>query len=623
MKTKFNFWLVTLLILSVNLTNANAQSISGNVSEGSRKLGYGNVDIFKGSKLIASVLTDKEGNFKVALDTGLYRCEISYAGFEKIVKDYRVLGDETADIKMKADPSKMRKEINVSESTTRTSESRKSTSAPKLRLKSEVMSAPTTSDMEVMPSSLTASMHRNVSAGALTAGEINDFSKWNLWENMVTKELTHFQQLWNIAPTGRYTLVLSDKNGLPLADAQVTLRNGKGVSEYTARTDNTGKAECWVSLQKDAQYASESFTMDVNYQGSKKHIKNAQPFLKRMNYFRMEVACAQNNDVDIAFVVDATGSMGDELNYLKTEMNEIIFQSKSISNTLNFRFGNVFYRDHGDEYLTRKMDFNRVLTESSSFINDQNAGGGGDTPEAVEVALDSAINGLNWSANARARILFLILDAPPHGTSEIKNKLTDLLKQAAEKGIRIVPLAASGIDKGTEYLMRCVALATNGSYVFLTNDSGIGGDHIKPTTDAFQVEQLSQILVRVVKSYTYMPDCDQQIPDLQLNYPDSIVQYPIHKDSLDTVPSKNADSLRIEWSYYPNPTQGIVNIVSNTDLKELYVTDLTGKVIQVLKNIRSREVVQVDLEQYPTGIYLLRFPVGDKWLTGKVVVHHG
>jgi len=344
----------------------------------------------------------------------------------------------------------------------------------------------------------------------------------------------------------------------------------------------------------------------------------------------MRVECAEMNNVDIAFVVDATGSMGDELNYLKEEMNDIIFKSKQISSTLNFHFANVFYRDEGrEEYLTKEMDFDRVLSKSVQFIDEQRAGGGGDYEEAVEVALDKAINDLSWNEEARTRIIFLILDAPPHNTDANQKKLNVLIRKAAEKGIRIVPVGASGINKSTEYLMRTMAIATNGTYTFLTDHSGIGNSHIEPSTDEYEVETFNDILVRIVKSYTYMPDCEQNIPDLDLNYPDSLVSSVPNIDSLDTTETNPRDSVNInnpdvrpevKWSYYPNPTNGIINVKADTDIEELFITDLTGKLLQSIKKLEKNQVYRVDLSQYVTGIYLIRYLHEDKWITGKVVL---
>jgi hypothetical protein len=323
--------------------------------------------------------------------------------------------------------------------------------------------------------------------------------------------------------------------------------------------------------------------------------------------------------VDIAFVVDATGSMSDELNFLKAELNDVIYQSKQIDQRLDFRFANVFYRDHGDAYLTRTQQFSRILSESITFITDQQAGGGGDYEEAVDVALDTAIHHLSWNPAARARIIFLILDAPPHNTPQIQAKFQQLMRDAAEKGIRIVPLVASGINKSGEYLMRTLALATNGTYAFLTNHSGIGNMKMDPSTDSYEVELLNDLLIRIIGNYTFMPNCEDEAPEMELDLPDSLVV--IH-------PNQERDSLdgsghlepTISWRYWPNPTNGIVNIEVDADVKELFITDLNGKILHRLENLKANRAVQTDLSAYSTGIYMVRYPVGKQWVSGKIVL---
>ncbi len=155
------------------------------------------------------------------------------------------------------------------------------------------------------------------------------------------------------------------------------------------------------------------------------------------------------------------------------------------------RYGSVFYRDKADEYVTRKFDFSDKAEDLIGFIKNQQANGGGDTPEAVVEAMQVSIDELKWSSENSTKIMFLILDAPPHQSEENTKKLYEKIKSAAKKGITIIPLAASDTDKETEYLMRTFALLTNGTYTFLTNDSGIGNDHIKPTAASYEVENLT------------------------------------------------------------------------------------------------------------------------------------
>ena len=84
---------------------------------------------------------------------------------------------------------------------------------------------------------------------------------------------------------------------------------------------------------------------------------------------------------------------------------------------------------------------------------------------------------------------------------QFKTYIHTSVKAAAEKGIKIIPIAASGIDKETEFLMRFFAQATNGTYVFITDHSGVGGSHIEPSIGQFEVEKLNDLMVRLISKY--------------------------------------------------------------------------------------------------------------------------
>lgn len=636
--------LLPTLLLTLIIQATHAQSIAGNLHEGTGRhaLGYGNVDIFRGDALIASVLTDRYGNFNVRLDTGYYKCVVHYDGYESETRMVRVKADEKVDFAVieAKDGSKRRPASGSAVTRSSSDASERATYAsPRRELKyvsttaaSTVVSAdaPSPSDGEStrIPLADGGVIEKKAGHGVLTAGEVNDFAKWTQWQDIAGNTLSALKDLWAMAPSGRYTLDLQNKSGLPIADAVVHLKKKDGTELYSARTDNTGKAELWAALDPMAPLPKERLFMEVEYRGRTTRVDNVKPFERAVNRMVLDVPCGPSDLVDVAFVVDATGSMQDELDFLTAEMNDIIFRSKRINDKLNFRFANVFYRDIGssEEYATRSMDFSRVLSASVNFISDQRADGGGDVPEAVDLALDSAINHLSWSAEARARILFLILDAGPHITPDVQAKIRTLTKQAAGKGIRIVPITASGTGKATEYLMRTLALGTNGTYTFLTNHSGVGNSHLEPTTDHYDVESLNDLLVRVLKSYTYMPGCDQQIPELELDYADSLVIDPVTAQRIDSTgviseaTGLASDSTTIRWSYYPNPTTGIVNLTADVDIAELYVTDLSGKVLQIARGLQASKTVQIDLGVYATGIYLIRYPYGKAWLSGKVVL---
>lgn len=225
-------------------------------------------------------------------------------------------------------------------------------------------------------------------------------------------------------------------------------------------------------------------------------------FNEGVNVFNVENTTATADRIEVAFIVDATGSMGDELEFLKSDLKDVIGRAQEDNANSTILTSTVFYRDQGDDYVTKRSDFTTSISSTVDFISKQSADGGGDFEEAVEEALDEAINDLQWGGtNSKTRIAFLLLDAPPHQTDDVNLSIKKSLIKAAKNGVKLIPVTASGIDKSTEFLMRYFAIATNGTYVFITNDSGIGNDHIEPTVGEYEVEFLNNLLVRLINKY--------------------------------------------------------------------------------------------------------------------------
>ena len=76
------------------------------------------------------------------------------------------------------------------------------------------------------------------------------------------------------------------------------------------------------------------------------------------------------------------------------------------------------------------------------------------------------------------------------------------MEQCAKQGIRLIPVAASGVDKDTEFMLRFFASSTGGTYVFLTDDSGVGNSHIAASVGDYEVEKLNELLIRLIEYYT-------------------------------------------------------------------------------------------------------------------------
>ncbi|MEM0999174.1 MAG: carboxypeptidase-like regulatory domain-containing protein [Bacteroidota bacterium] len=466
-------------------------------------------------------------------------------------------------------------------------------------------------------------------AGLLTAGELNDFSKWDLWQDLDSSLMNHYRSYWNLNARHRYTVQCQNESGFPVANAVVKLVDRDSAVQYTARTDNTGKAELWAAVEGQNKPPTR-VALTVEYAGQRQRIADARPFPRGINQFSLPVACAAPQEVDIALVVDATMSMADEIEYLKAELQDIITQSKAMQADKDFRFGAVFYRDYESEYLTRKSNLTDKIAVTQRFIQQQSSGSGIDVPEAPEEGLRVALEELEWRPDA-LRIIFIFLDAPPH--LEYAKQMRSMIRRAAEKGVRIVPVIGSGIDKSTEYLLRATALLTNGTYIFLTDDSGIGGAHLKPSTDKWKVETLNEILLRVIYQYSKTVDCRAQNeivaaetlmvrpPSEQLTEraEDPIYSYEETLDS-DKEWKKVRQTTDIAWKYWPNPTSGPLNLETGGKMGQLFVTDISGKLL-LRQAMGNQKRSRIDLSGFPAGTYYLKYQYDDEhWLTGKVVV---
>jgi hypothetical protein len=269
---------------------------------------------------------------------------------------------------------------------------------------------------------------------------------------------------------------------------------------WQARTDHAGHAQLFVNFDPLAEHASAA-PYRVEVKAGDDSASKDDVAIDAAHPIELSLAHANTpaHSLDLMFVVDTTGSMGDELQYLQSELDDVIKKVRDhVGQQLALRTSVDFYRDHGDEYVVRPFAFTDKVDDSLSELSEQRADGGGDIPEAADEALDDAIANHDWSAHASARLLFLVLDAPPHGQADQVERVEKATRAAAAAGVQLIPVVASGADKPTEFLMRSLAIATNGTYTFLTDDSGIGNSHLKPTIGKFDVELLNALMVRVI-----------------------------------------------------------------------------------------------------------------------------
>ncbi|MEL6109353.1 MAG: vWA domain-containing protein [Planctomycetota bacterium] len=127
--------------------------------------------------------------------------------------------------------------------------------------------------------------------------------------------------------------------------------------------------------------------------------------------FAKRIQDAKSNGIEIVIVFDSTGSMGSEIQNVKQRIFEI--SSAVLRKIPRAKFSLVTYRDQGDAYLARGIELQNDPRRMLYFVNGVRAGGGGDSPEAVQAGMRVAINDNSYRSKAQ-KVMILFGDAPPH-----------------------------------------------------------------------------------------------------------------------------------------------------------------------------------------------------------------
>ena len=73
------------------------------------------------------------------------------------------------------------------------------------------------------------------------------------------------------------------------------------------------------------------------------------------------------------------------------------------------------------------------------------------------------------------------------------------------------------------------------------------------------------------------------------------------------------------WKCYPIPTSDVLNVELEGEVKELFVSDVTGKML--LRAVPAHHKATLQLGSFPTGVYFLQFFTGKKWEKTRFLVN--
>mgnify|MGYP001011286239 CR=1 FL=1 len=293
----------------------------------------------------------------------------------------------------------------------------------------------------------------------------------------------------------RYTIAVTDSAGRALPDVEVTIP----AVQFAARTDAGGQ----VAFFPGAHGQQVPRRLEVRAGGSR------QNFTRRPEGDTWRLTAQGNQPsrlaLDVAFVLDTTGSMAEEINRLRDTIADVAQRVAKLPNQPKLRLGMVLYRDHGDQYLTTNIPLSANLDDFQRALADVSAGGGGDGPEDVNQALCAMCEDLRWAPAPALRMAFLIGDAPPHLDYQEPQYL-ETTRRAAAMGIKLFTLSSSGSDGSAdddlrEYVWRQIALFTRGRFLFITKggngpDAGSTVHHVD--RQDYTVTALPDLVVRCV-----------------------------------------------------------------------------------------------------------------------------
>ncbi len=332
----------------------------------------------------------------------------------------------------------------------------------------------------------------------LTAASVGDHDRRDNYLDFLSRQ-AHFGRELGLDTTRRVRFRVVDGRGRPVNDAKIDITLGNRVATGRTHADGIWDFHPGVSLPGLAGRASARLTagqvsrrvsFDVPAHGDGGEI------LLRLD----NTATVMPTALDLAFAIDVTGSMEDELRYVNSEVTDIVARVRQAAPEARVRVAATFYRDRTDRHVVQQIAFTDDVASFAQAMRSVSASGGGDYPEDMNAGLHASLNRLHWSTGNAARVLVLIADAPPKRYGDAQYDYRHAMNEAAARGIRILPVAASGADRKVEYLFRAMGSVTSSPYVYLTDDSGIGNPHLEADTDRVAVEYFADMLTRLVIS---------------------------------------------------------------------------------------------------------------------------
>ncbi|TFH36624.1 MAG: VWA domain-containing protein [Anaerolineales bacterium] len=301
----------------------------------------------------------------------------------------------------------------------------------------------------------------------------------------------------------RHAIKIVNQRGLPVLGARVEVFDSTGDRLYQVTTGADGTAYFFPGESASPQ----STTFEVIASKDEAEVSISFSSEPRQHTLTLDTrSSSEPIRLDVHFLIDSTGSMSDEIQQLKDNMISVAERIALMQSHPDVRYGMTIYRDRGDLFVSRTFDFTPDVAAFTEALREVQAEGGGDYPESLNESLHQAIHLPEWRPEETVSLLFLIADAPPHLDYAQDFDYAQDVFSAAESGIKIFPLASSGLDDQGEYIFRQLAQITGGKFLFLTyGPGGAPGEDTTHHVEDYSVLSLDDLVVRLVEEQlTYL-----------------------------------------------------------------------------------------------------------------------
>lgn len=330
-------------------------------------------------------------------------------------------------------------------------------------------------------------------SGPVTAGSVDDNERFD--DYLTYRTAASKAGLLDVDVSGRRVVKVVGAGGHPVLGARIVVGEGSRPL-LDARTHSDGRALFLPRASDGAGPGPWPVTVEAGGARATASLAADGPDLT----VTVGPEAKDPGKLDVVFLLDATGSMGDELDRLTANMASTAAKVEAAAGAgSQVRFGLTAFKDRGDDYVTRTTDLTADVGSFRGALAKVKAGGGGDTPESVSAGLHEAVTKPAWGGDDVAKVIVLVGDAAPHTDYQDEPSYAADARLAAARGIRIHAIASSGLGDQGEYAFRQMAQLTAGRFVFLTYgaDGGPGGStphHI----DKYSVKSLDELVATLL-----------------------------------------------------------------------------------------------------------------------------